>query len=772
MIYDIFYVSKDVVNEKEWAEFRSKFPSAQKIENVKNFEFIQKKSFTKFFWVVWDNLTLLDTSIFEYRVSKFEGEFVHVFKNTCNGVESYFGGVALFPKNCNISSKEFQYKFYLNKKEHDIVASKYRYPIYIINSYQEYTDILKNKNQEMFWCVWSNLEITDNNIFDLYFDPNDGKYNYDRSENHVYKNTCNGVESYLNGVVLFSTNKIITEREFNHRFLVDKKEHDLVVSRYKKYDVFTFNNYNDYLSAKEKSTTEMFWIVPTDVVVNDDFKFDLTFQFNNEYDRSINHVFLNDKYYDGVILTSKKIKISEKELTHRFLIDKKEHDIVASTPKVYPTFIVNNYTKYQQALENSSSTMFWIIWPDVEIINDTILNTTSYDRNVNHIFLNSSTEGDSYISGIILCSKNKRFTKKEFDHRYLINKTEHPIVASKNKTYAIFKFSNYKDYLNALESSPTELFWMIPNDVDLNLDFDFLNFTFNFNNQYDRSINHVFLNDKYYDGVILTSKKIKISEREIYHRFLIDKKEYPVQASTPKPFDIIFISYNEKNADENYEHLKSRFPRVKRVHGVKGIQNAHIEAANLAETDMFWVVDADAIIEDTFTFEIDYIPYYDRISRINLNKTVHVWSSKNPINDLVYGYGGVKLLPRRLTANMDIQNPDMTTSISDSFKIMSEISNITKFNTDEFSTWRSAFRECAKLSSRVIDRNFDDENDERLYIWCNVGKDRPFGEYAINGARAGKQFGEEHIQDPAGLNSINDYEWLKNQFDQVKDKIK
>jgi hypothetical protein len=354
----------------------------------------------------------------------------------------------------------------------------------------------------------------------------------------------------------------------------------------------------------------------------------------------------------------------------------------------------------------------------------------------------------------------------------LIDKTEHPIVVTKNKTYEIFKFSNYKDYVHALESSSTEMFWMIPKDVDVNPDFNFLNFTFSFNNQYDKSINHVFLNDKYYDGIILTSKKINISEREIYHRFLIDKKEYPVQASTPKPFDIIFISYNEKNADENYENLKLRFPRVKRVHGVKGIQNAHIEAAKLAETDMFWVVDADAIIEDTFTFEIDYIPYYNRISRINLNKTVHVWSSRNPVNDLVYGYGGVKLLPRRLTANMDIQNPDMTTSISDSFKIMSEISNVTSFNVDEFSTWRSAFRECAKLASRVIDRNFDDENDERLYTWCNVGKDQPFGEYAINGARTGKQFGEEHIQDPIGLNLINDYEWLKNQFDQVKDNIK
>jgi hypothetical protein len=527
-------------------------------------------------------------------------------------------------------------------------------------------------------------------------------------------------------------------------------------------------NVKSFNDIKNKAFTKLFWVVWDDLTVVDNFNFDYKV---STWDQDYIHVWLNGESYDGVVLFSKESAPSGKEFEHRFYVNKKEINIVASTPKPYPTFIINNYTEYQQALETSQD-LFWIVWPDVEIINDTILNTTSYDRNVNHIFLNSSTEGDSYIGGIILCSKNKRFTKKEFDHRYLIDKTEHPMVVTKNKTYAIFKFSNYKDYVHALESSPTEMFWMIPNDVDVNLDFNFLDFTFSFNNQYDKSINHVFLNDKYYDGVILTSKKINISEREIYHRFLIDKKEYPVQASTPKPFDIIFISYNEKNADENYENLKLRFPRVKRVHGVKGIQNAHIEAAKLAETDMFWVVDADAIIEDTFTFEIDYIPYYNRISRINLNKTVHVWSSKNPVNDLVYGYGGVKLLPRRLTANMDIQNPDMTTSISDSFKIMSEISNVTGFNVDEFSTWRSAFRECAKLASRVIDRNFDDENDERLYIWCNVGKDRPFGEYSINGARAGKQFGEEHMQDPAGLNSINDYEWLKNQFDQVKDNIK
>ena len=665
MIYDIFYVSKNNVDEQDWKQFRSRFPSSQKIENVKSFNDIKNKAFTKLFWVVWNDLTVVDNFNFDYKVSTWDQSYIHVWLNGEN-----YDGVALFSKESAPSAKEFEHRFYVNKKEIDIVASTPKvYPTFIVNNYTEYQQALENSPSTMFWGVWSNVEIVDDQIFKTYFSHHNS---YDRNENHVFKNICDDLESFVNGVVLFSKNKAVSKKEIEHKFLINKKEYDIVVSKSKPYD----------------------------------------------------------------------------------------------------KFIIEKFEDYENALNETSQDLFWIIWPDVEIINDSILNTKLYDRNVNHIFLNSSTEGDSYISGIILCSKNKRFTKKEFDHRYLIDKTEHPIVVTKNKTYAIFKFSNYKDYLHALESSSTEMFWMIPNDVDLNLDFDFLNFTFNFNNQYDRSINHVFLNDKYYDGVILTSKKIKISAREIHHRFLIDKKEYPVQASTPKPFDIIFISYNEKNADENYKNLKSRFPRVKRVHGVKGIQNAHIEAANLAETDMFWVVDADAIIEDTFTFEIDYIPYYDRISRINLNKTVHVWSSRNPINDLVYGYGGVKLLPRRLTANMDIQNPDMTTSISDSFKIMSEISNVTGFNVDEFSTWRSAFRECAKLSSRVIDRNFDDENDERLYIWCNVGKDRPFGEYAINGARAGKQFGEEHIQDPAGLNSINDYEWLKNQFDQVKDKIK
>ena len=221
-------------------------------------------------------------------------------------------------------------------------------------------------------------------------------------------------------------------------------------------------------------------------------------------------------------------------------------------------------------------------------------------------------------------------------------------------------------------------------------------------------------------------------------------------------YDIIFISYNEPHADNNWNNLKTRFPYAKRVNGIKGIHQAHIEAAKIANTNMFWVVDADAIIDNNFDFS--YVPSIDE------QTYVHVYTSINPINDLQYGYGGVKLLPKELTINMDVNNTDMTTSISKNFKLMDEISNITAFNTGPFETWKSAFRECAKLASKIIVRQNEEETNERLETWTTVGHDREFGEYAIRGARAGMEFGLSSGND---IQLINDFEWLKEKFSTI-----
>lgn len=222
-------------------------------------------------------------------------------------------------------------------------------------------------------------------------------------------------------------------------------------------------------------------------------------------------------------------------------------------------------------------------------------------------------------------------------------------------------------------------------------------------------------------------------------------------------YDIVFISYKEINAETNWKCLKDKFPMSRRVHGVEGIHQAHIIAAKKALTEMLWVVDGDAEILDSFDFSY-------KVHDKDL-KTVHVWRSINPINNLEYGYGGVKLLPRNMTINMDLSKPDMTTSISPHFKPVKQISNITVFNTDEFSAWRSAFRECAKLSSKIIDRQKDDETEKRLKVWCTVGNEKPFGEFAIKGAKEGTKYGIQNRGNIEMLKKINDFDWLRSKFD-------
>jgi hypothetical protein len=374
----------------------------------------------------------------------------------------------------------------------------------------------------------------------------------------------------------------------------------------------------------------------------------------------------------------------------------------------------------------------------------------------NHAFIHQVNDQQLY-NGVFLCSKHKPLTEREVEHRHPVDRKEWDIVASGPIKYEVFEIDSYNEYLNALENSTTEMFWIIPNYVNISKRFKFDTY-FTHNQTYERSINHSFLNKKYHDGIILCSKLSKFSKKEFDYRFISHKKEWSIVISTPKPYDVVFISYQEPSADENYSKLLEKFPTAKRVHGVKGIHQAHIAAAKLCKTDMFWIVDGDAVLVDEFDF--DY-----QVARWN-KETVHVWRSQNPVNGLVYGYGGVKLFPKNLTISMDVSKPDMTTSISEKFKAVQQISNITAFNTDPFNTWKSAFRECVKLSSRIIDRQKIDETNKRLHIWKTVGKDKLYGDYAIAGAIAGEQYSKTCKNDLAKLYKINDFNWLKEKFNE------
>jgi hypothetical protein len=141
-----------------------------------------------------------------------------------------------------------------------------------------------------------------------------------------------------------------------------------------------------------------------------------------------------------------------------------------------------------------------------------------------------------------------------------------------------------------------------------------------------------------------------------------------------------------------------------------------------------------------------------------------VWRSRNPVNDLLYGYGGAKLFPTQALRDATTWSVDMTTTLGCPFVPKFQVSNITAFNTDPFNTWKSAFRECVKLSSKLIRGQVDEETEMRLMVWCNEGMDKPNGDYAIMGAIAGKKYGEAKQGNKEALFKINDFKWLKEQY--------
>ena len=706
-------------------------------------------STTDMFYMVPSDINILDD--FKYDIYFSHHNTVERQENHALLNGDYYDGIFLVSKYSEISQKEIENKFIIDRKEEEILASKpVKFDVFYINSYEEYLNACEKSKTSMFWAVWPDVEVVDDFDFDYYVPR------YNQHLTHVFKNG-----EYFDGICLFNKHSRVNEKEFKYRFFSEKKEIDYVISYPKQYDTFTVDTYEQYLEAKTKSTTDLFWIVPTGLKILDNFKLDLYYTHHDTYNRTINHVFRNGDFYDGIMLTPREQEISKKEFNSWFVINRKEHDELASMPTAFDKFEITTYNDYLTAVEKSTTGMFWAVWTDVNVVEDFEFDyyVPRYNQHITHVFKNGE-----HLDGVCLFSKHYQISKKEFKYRFFNEKKEVDYIASYPKPYDTFKIRNYDDYVNALATSSTDMFWMIPNEVEAIDTFTFDTY-FSHHNTYDRNMNHsfkhLFRGEENYNGINLMSKNVPVSEKEITFRYLVERKEWDITASKVKPYDIIFISYNEINADENFDRVNALYPRVKRVHGVKGIHQAHIKAAEQATTDNFWVVDGDAVVVDDFKFDYE-IPVWE-------HDTVHVWRSQNPVNNLVYGYGGVKLLPRQLTLDMDVTRPDMTTSISDKFKPVQIVSNVTAFNTDEFSTWKSAFRECAKLAGKTIDRQVDTETEERLNVWCTEGADKPYGEFAIKGALAGRKFATDTPQD---LFKINDFDWLYEQFLNEKNSSK
>ena len=212
-------------------------------------------------------------------------------------------------------------------------------------------------------------------------------------------------------------------------------------------------------------------------------------------------------------------------------------------------------------------------------------------------------------------------------------------------------------------------------------------------------------------------------------------------------YDIVYLSYDEPNAEKNYADLCKKVPWAKRVHGVEGSDAAHKACAELSETDRFITVDGDNCIRDDFLSQsIDFD------ENLDLTDKVISWTAKNIINGLSYGNGGIKCWPKQYVLDMRTHenapkdNPHAQVDFcwNTQYVQMNGTFSDVHNNATPHQAWRAGFREGVKMALdqglRVTAEQFHTnhwKNLHRLYIWLMVGADVENGRWAIYGAREG-----------------------------------
>ncbi len=248
--------------------------------------------------------------------------------------------------------------------------------------------------------------------------------------------------------------------------------------------------------------------------------------------------------------------------------------------------------------------------------------------------------------------------------------------------------------------------------------------------------------------------------------------EQPHETLSPflplRDLDIVFISYDEPQADRHWMDLKGKRPDAKRVHGVTGIDRAHKYAARASASEYFVTVDGDTVVDSAF---------FDLVldKRQLTPRMLVTWPSRNSVNGLVYGNGSLKCWHRRSVLAMRTHETAPTDSVAhiDFGRIFERVVprdcfSETHTNGSAEHAFRAGFREGIKLS--LIDggrpagprlRDLSATARRRLQLWCSVGADVTHGLWSMLGARLGCLQTNLEGWD---VHHLHDYERLKQMW--------
>ena len=364
-----------------------------------------------------------------------------------------------------------------------------------------------------------------------------------------------------------------------------------------------------------------------------------------------------------------------------------------------------------------------------------------HEKNQIHVWYNTHPLGGTNKEGNVFLIPTKAFKNQCNDIQFLrdfkdINYHEHPNLFQNWIPKTAFKLKDpYKTYY---ESEPNYYKWLHNKDIDKK----------NIPNFFPSFWEDV----KLYtwgktNDVILVPHKENIKQFYDFDRIVHYDLDY-----SSKLMDIVFLSYDEPNADENWEKLKAKHPRAKRVHGVPARTLAYVTAALKSETDYFFAVFPTIEIDDSFDFTFQP----DRLKE----PCHYIFHCKNPVNGLEYGHRAVILYNKQLC--LDTKKPGLDFTLSQAHTVVPTLCGTSHFNVSPEISWRVAFREVIKLCAmkQTVESRY------RLKKWCELGKG-PYAELVQRGALDAIDYYEKNKHDQDALSLSYELDWLKQKFNSI-----
>jgi len=262
------------------------------------------------------------------------------------------------------------------------------------------------------------------------------------------------------------------------------------------------------------------------------------------------------------------------------------------------------------------------------------------------------------------------------------------------------------------------------------------------------------------NSTVIVPREVKNHMQQQVYDYPYINKKYKTWLK-PEPQDIVFISYDEPDADKNWQTLISRFPRAQRVHGVKGMENALAAAAELSSTPWYFCVFGKTELYPgfDFTFQPDYFQQPKH----------YIFYSENRVNKLVYGEMAIIMYNCNLILDNRNQEFGLDYTLSFPHEVVPIISTYGNFNTSPYHTWRTAFREVSKLYD-MQEKSPSVETEYRIKVWETVAEG-DYAEWALIGSRDGRNFYQKYKDDFAYRKNSFNWQWLQNYFSTLHGEI-